>query len=406
MNDTITIVVLMSFAIYFFIALKVLDKDDKYLLIISIGALIFFTITTLIARRSLTYQLKNYTSTFPDRYFVVQNMLVLVPIGICFSGSLKCKKSVFKYFTYSLVIIMGLIYLCNISSIFELNTPLLKLNEKTFKQRIHESFNNNNIIIESDLKYIVDIDFEGWTMIFPKENMYASIIEERNVKTTEELKALNLTDINWTNGVYNHGNMILVANNKLNRAILKDVEQLNIGDKYINVLQVLEINNDYLHIVLDEKDEKESIRNFEYPNTIKVLKKYLRKVKLDKGIINSLETNNASIDMSNEIIIVKSNGNNPNICNFGLLLNNYFAYFTERDKNIEIWIDYKTNTDGIVQLYYTDQEFEDFNENKSIRIPTDSEGRLKFVIPNSKYINLRFDTPDNSEFIIKNIYIK
>lgn len=406
MNDTITIVVLVSFAIYFFIALKVLDKNDKYLLIISIVALIFFTITTLIVRRGLTYNLKNYTSPFPDRYFVVQNMLVLIPIGICFSGSLKCKKSIFKYFTYSLVIIMGLIYVFNIRSIFELNTPLLKLNEKTFKQRVHESFNNNNIIIEPDLKYIVDIDFEGWTMIFPKENMYASIIEERNVETTEELNALNLTDINWTNGIFNHGNVILVANNKLNRAILKDVEKLNVGNEYINVSQVLEINNDFIHIVLDEKVERESIKSFEYPNTINVLKKYVRKVKLDKNILSNLETNNASVDTSNEFILVKSIGDDPNVYNFGILLNSYFNYFTETDKSIEIWIEYETNIDGIVQLYYTDQEFEDFNENKSIRIPTDSEGRLKFVIPNSKYINLRLDIPNNSEFTIKNIYIK
>lgn len=74
------------------------------------------------------------------------------------------------------------------------------------------------------------------------------------------------------------------------------------------------------------------------------------------------------------------------------------------EKGISFEIEYSSSLpDGIFQCFYTLNKDEGFTEENSVTIQTKVEGKLEFYIPSSKYTKLRFDIPDESSFIIKNV---
>lgn len=87
MNDIKAVILLVMFLLLMALMLWLARKNNTYLtlMILSYGALIGYTIVTLVSRKSLTWQLDRYSTTWPDRYFYVQNILVLFVLAVFIS---------------------------------------------------------------------------------------------------------------------------------------------------------------------------------------------------------------------------------------------------------------------------------------------------------------------------------
>jgi hypothetical protein len=124
-------------------------------------AFIIFLFATIYFRQSLTQQLGGYLTTFPDRYFMGLNVLVVLIVITLFTGG-KPKFTGIKRLKSLLLAAILALYILNISYIFELNKPRLNIvRGPTFLQSLCS-------ITPADQKIInLPIYFNGWSMQIP-----------------------------------------------------------------------------------------------------------------------------------------------------------------------------------------------------------------------------------------------
>ena len=139
---------------------------------------------------------------------------------------------------------------------------------------------------------------------------------------------------------------------------------------------------------LKSKIQKNKDLEIEYKNTL-----------LNSGIIKHnveiLKTNNGNIR-------ILSTGIDPivdNISNF-INLKKYVG------REIKIEINYKSNLEGEMQLYYTTEKNEEYSENKVRTSGIKKFGEAEFIIPVTDYTKFRLDIPEKSDVEITSIKIE
>jgi len=90
--------------------------------------------------------------------------------------------------------------------------------------------------------------------------------------------------------------------------------------------------------------------------------------------------------------------------------NNFGDYINIPDygwNTIKITIDYDTDTEGILQLFYTnDEDEEHYSEDKSAKENIrKGSGRVSFEVTVNEYSRMRLDTPPNSNVLIKGVKV-
>ncbi|TWH59729.1 hypothetical protein DesLBE_4126 [Desulfitobacterium sp. LBE] len=78
----------------------------------------------------------------------------------------------------------------------------------------------------------------------------------------------NFTDKNWTDGVNNVSDILLLYNNPKNLWALKGAKQLKAGGSIIDVMNVTS-DNQWIHVICPAKSD---LSTFGYPNTIEIIK--------------------------------------------------------------------------------------------------------------------------------------
>ena len=139
---------------------------------------------------------------------------------------------------------------------------------------------------------------------------------------------------------------------------------------------------------LKSKIQKNKDLEVEYKNTL-----------LNPGIVKHnveiLKTNNGNIR-------ILSTGIDPivdNISNF-INLKKYVG------REIKIEINYKSNLEGEMQLYYTTEKNEEYSENKVRTSVIKKFGEAEFIIPVTDYTKFRLDIPEKSDVEITSIKIE
>lgn len=79
------------------------------------------------------------------------------------------------------------------------------------------------------------------------------------------------------------------------------------------------------------------------------------------------------------------------------------SLLSEEDQYYELEISYKSDIEGLSELYYTNSNFSEFSENTTMKFNCFNDGVVKFIIKLNRNSKIRFDLPVNSNFIIKNI---
>ncbi|WP_233592708.1 hypothetical protein [Citrobacter freundii] len=161
LNNTISITLtILYFTFCTTVILKTKDSTaKKYLLTIAMVLLISY-FTTIFGRIGLTDMLKNYQRTFPDRYFVGTNFLVILLFIACLSQCAFSKIS--TYLSYALCASLLFLYISNIDRILEHGSSKRNIifgDLFTYAICKAEKIDNSNSAIR--------IKPKGWVMIVP-----------------------------------------------------------------------------------------------------------------------------------------------------------------------------------------------------------------------------------------------
>lgn len=104
---------------------------------------------------------------------------------------------------------------------------------------------------------------------------------------------------------------------------------------------------------------------------------------------------------ANKDVIFKAVDDDPFLFNIEKLFD--MSLLPEEDQYYELEISYKSDIEGLSELYYTNSNFSEFSENATMKFNCFNDGVVKFITKLNKNSKIRFDLPVNSNFIIKNI---
>lgn len=261
--------VIIAFTILFILALisfKQMTKRKRCFFVALISATVGIIILTLINRPSLTTRFLNYTNTFPDRYYYVQSLMVTMCIVFIISELIASCYIGYKFIGISMLSLITFIYITNINLIFEFINARTPQPTITFEERVSEAFNTNVVNENNKFGYIVQTEFEGWNMWLPENNVISTIALQRN---PNYINVYNNSDENWNLGVKRNNNILLFKSTKFSKYFLNNAKQLKVGNVVKNVSEINYVDNDWIWITLDNK---ENIQAFVYPNKIEVIK--------------------------------------------------------------------------------------------------------------------------------------
>lgn len=108
-----------------------------------------------------------------------------------------------------------------------------------------------------------------------------------------------------------------------------------------------------------------------------------------------------SIKDSN-FIEITSNGYNPILGELQNIVDTSWYI----DKEMCISIEYMTNTPGIIRMYYTSNESEDYTEGKAVAVEVDGSGIAEFMIPITEHSRFCIKIPEDNNIVLKSIKTK
>lgn len=183
----------------------------------TVVSLCIFLPATIYARPFLTQSpeiMGAYATTFPDRYYMGLNLLVIF-MAVVVLGSVAGNRQV-VFIKRSLLLGICVLYLTSLGWLFEFNQPrLLVTKGPTFNELICLTTQQE---IESE---VVDLPiyFEGWNMLIPAPLLKAASQKLDCSKINDVLDTqfyaqgrFYLTDENWTHGVSKHSPSFFVPN--------------------------------------------------------------------------------------------------------------------------------------------------------------------------------------------------
>lgn len=134
------------------------------------------------------------------------------------------------------------------------------------------------------------------------------------------------------------------------------------------------------------------------------------KTKIEVGAVDNIknlldfqitpQVNNMSVERIENSIVLTSTGIDSMIVN----LQQYLSLEDYINNRVKISILYTSDVDGIMKLYYTETNEENFSEEKMVSNNLSTAGgTVDFVIPVSEFTRIRLDIPEESEVIITSL---
>jgi len=165
LSDAVSIALLFLFISFVWFAhKKSTNKEARWLILFTALTLIVCDLATIVNRPGLTGILSNYQTTFPDRYFMGLNVLVVLLTMLCLS-QLSQKKA---YRIYSVVLLLAIfgVYVWHSPLIFESTASRLPLKTQLdFSEQICLSELSTKVEGESSIQIYPLLP--RWKMIVP-----------------------------------------------------------------------------------------------------------------------------------------------------------------------------------------------------------------------------------------------
>lgn len=248
LNDFVTIIlgVLLIGFIFYAYRYSVASKDLRRIFNFTLVSFSIFYFLTLYMRQSLTQQLGEYSTTFPDRYFIGLNVLVIFIVILSFQSLLN-KKRVISIFGGICIVFY---YTLNLNWLIEYKDPRMNIMiNESWQQTVCRAYKDEKFF-KPDYIFL-SAYFEGWYMKIPTTMLNNQNIKNFCVNELNQYRILKLTDFNWTNGVSKDGLILLLKNDSINSKItvFDEIDFSNTENRKIVKIEI--VSDKYLYIYLD-----------------------------------------------------------------------------------------------------------------------------------------------------------
>lgn len=243
LNNLITIGLFTLWGILIGLGFFTADKVTRKILLISLASLLLNLMTTIFMRQSLTEQLDNYTVTFPDRYFMGINIIVIFITLISLNSLFINNHKVFSCAIYILIIFL---YTSNFRSIIEYKSPKLPItmDEKLIDQ---VCLNVGSNWLEKSPNVFI-ITSTPWSIEVPSKTLQESALKLECQRVYDDFY---LSDVSWTSGVFNTAAAFFVFNSTLTREIFSPGTQIRLKNGELRKILSTSQHGKYLHVYLE-----------------------------------------------------------------------------------------------------------------------------------------------------------
>lgn len=259
-----TIALFFAWLLFVIFAIKQSGNQARTFIAYNLVALVVYLVLTIVMRPSLTQQLGGYNHTFPDRYFMGINAIVMVITLVGASSLLGNSKLFLKTCGVLMLTSLVILYGANIPWIFETYKSRMPLmTGVSFNDQLCER-GKAITTYETEGLVVVPIYFEGWSISIPPQMLLAA---------TEKLDCrgstpLNINDQNWNYGVARNWSGLVLAVSTAPRSVQvgKAIRFTNGEVRHINRVETI---GKYLNVFLDGMPL--DVKQAGYPNKFEVI---------------------------------------------------------------------------------------------------------------------------------------
>lgn len=183
LSDTISLV-FFAIWLYFIVLSYTISKnsESKRLILFLMATLLVFDLATISMRQVATSYLSNYQTTYPDRYFMGLNVLVVFVSVIALSQISIARNFGYKFLGYFTIFIVGVIYTWHAPDIFEMHSSKMPIKAYfDFSEQVclSKTVQNGLRAGPTSMDSVIPIYPSPWTMVVPNK-----FIDKSNCKYT------------------------------------------------------------------------------------------------------------------------------------------------------------------------------------------------------------------------------
>lgn len=241
--EDVSVIILTCALLFFsfFMWRRVLDNRAKLLVGMTVVAFFIYLFFTLAMRRSLTEQLGGYLTTFPDRYFMGLNCLVMFAVVVLVGSVFKQGRS--RVACYTVFSTIAAVYLVNIPWIFEVDAPRMKIaNGHLFGEELCLS---RLVSDKSQRPVVLPIFFKGWSMVVPAADVIAAA---PHLRCSEVWGRFFITDRNWSRGVGRTSAAIFLPDRPEISSLLMGAKKIKFTNDEVREVVRVEVVGDYINV--------------------------------------------------------------------------------------------------------------------------------------------------------------
>lgn len=261
-----TIVLFIVWLLFVVLIIKRSNKQTKTFIVYNLVALTVYWGLSMVMRRSLTQQLGGYLYTFPDRYFMGLNAMVMVITLIGAFSLLRDSKLIIKAGAMLLLAIIVILYGTNAPWIFETykaRMPLMTA-ENFFDQLCETGKTLTKANSEPEGLVAMPVYFRRKPVFIPQKMLLAATEK----LDCQALKPLNVSDSNWNHGVArNWSGLVLAASADF--GLLQSGKAIRFANGEVRHINRVEAVEKYINVFMDGMPLDGNLIG--YPNKFKVI---------------------------------------------------------------------------------------------------------------------------------------
>lgn len=243
-----TIVVTLSLALITLLgALLAKEKSREVKTLISMCAIAYFIYVffTVYMRKSLTEVLGGYAGTFPDRYFMGLNVIVIFSLLVLAGSALRASRTARIAGTVTLVSFTAL-YAANVAWLFEGEAARMQFaGTLTFQDQLCSASRQP---ADTEGNVSVSLYPAGWFATFPKDKVSAAT---NKIECASEDISFYVTDSNWIKGIARKWAGFYLHNTPENLASFKIGSTVQFPDKTTRKIVDISTSNETINVFVE-----------------------------------------------------------------------------------------------------------------------------------------------------------
>lgn len=243
LNNLITICLFIFWSSFIGFGFFISNRETRRILFISIASLLLYLALTILMRQSLTEQLNKYSVTFPDRYFMGLNVIVIFVTIVSLNSLINSRYKMLSYLIFFFIISL---YVINFRFFVEYKSPKLSIamDEKLKNQVCLNT--GKNWLDKSPSVFI--ITSAPWSIEVPAKIIQKSALK---LKCQDVFDEFYISDVSWTSGLLKTAPTFFVFNSSLTREIFGKGKRIRLANGELREILSTSQHGRYLHVHLD-----------------------------------------------------------------------------------------------------------------------------------------------------------